>query len=78
MDDKIKLYQLPSCPYCARVREALDARGVEYETIDVPKEKGKREEVFAISTQCLVPVLKCGNEVVTDTARIIEYINTRF
>lgn len=78
MDDMVKLYQLQGCPYCARVRESLDAKGVDYEAIDVPKEKEKREEVFAVSAQCLVPVLLCGKEAITDAVRIVEFIKKRF
>ncbi len=42
----IKLYQLESCPYCRRVRGVLDAKGLEYEKVDVPLDREERKELF--------------------------------
>lgn len=75
MEEKIRLYQLSTCPYCARVREVLEVKGVEFEIVNVPQDKADREELFEISAQRLVPVLVVGEEVVSDSERIIEFIN---
>jgi glutathione S-transferase len=56
MSDLI-LYELPGCPYCAKVTDKLAELGLEYESREVPRAHGERTEVKAISGQTGVPVL---------------------
>jgi len=72
----IKLYQFESCPYCRRVRVALEAKGIDYEKIEVPLYRSERKELFELSGQYQVPVLIDGDKVISDSSRIIEYLNT--
>ncbi|MES3160276.1 MAG: glutathione S-transferase N-terminal domain-containing protein [Halorubrum sp.] len=51
------LYELPGCPYCAKVTDKLAELGLEYESIEVPRSHGERTEVKAVSGQTGVPVL---------------------
>ena len=51
------LYELPGCPYCAKVTDKLAELGLEYESIEVPRSHGERTEVEAVSGQTGVPVL---------------------
>lgn len=74
----VRLYQFESCPYCRRVRGVLEAKGVEYEKVDVPADKGERKELFEISGQYLVPVLVDGGKVISDSERIIAYLDERY
>ncbi|MFC6990149.1 glutaredoxin family protein [Haloplanus sp. GCM10025708] len=53
----LQLYQLPGCPYCAKVRHKLDELGVDYETHEVPSSHADRTEVKEISGQTGVPVV---------------------
>ena len=53
----ITLYELPGCPYCAKVIDKLDELGVEYDSIDVPRSHGDRTEVEEVSGQTGVPVI---------------------
>lgn len=53
----INLYELPGCPYCAKVRRKLDELGLEYQVTEVPASHDEREEVLAISGQTEVPVI---------------------
>ncbi|MFB6123036.1 MAG: glutaredoxin family protein [Haloferacaceae archaeon] len=53
----LQLYQLPGCPYCAKVRSKLDELGVDYETHEVPRAHDERTEVKALSGQAGVPVI---------------------
>ncbi|ELY93790.1 glutaredoxin [Natrialba hulunbeirensis JCM 10989] len=61
----ITLYNLPGCPFCAKVRSTLDELELEYDVIDVERDHGKRTEVEAVSGQTGVPVL-------TDEANDVE------
>ena len=51
------LYELPGCPYCAKVIDTLDELGLEYESRTVPRSRGDRTEVKEVSGQAGVPVL---------------------
>ncbi|MFB6136361.1 MAG: glutaredoxin family protein [Halobacteriaceae archaeon] len=53
----LELYELPGCPYCAKVKRKLDELGLEYESHQVPASHGERTEVRAVSGQTGVPVL---------------------
>jgi len=53
----LALYELQSCPYCAKVRRALDDLNLDYESRSVPSARRNREEVREVSGQSGVPVL---------------------
>ena len=53
----ITLYELPGCPYCAKVIDTLTELGVEYDSIEVPRSHGERTEVKEVSGQTGVPVI---------------------
>ena len=54
---QLALYNLQGCPYCKKVRRALDDLGLDYETYSVPRSRSKRTEVYEASGQYGVPVL---------------------
>ena len=56
MSDLI-LYELPGCPYCAKVVSKLDDLGLAYESREVPRSHSERTEVKEVSGQTGVPVL---------------------
>ncbi len=53
----LTLYELPGCPYCAKVKDKLAALDLEYESIEVPRSHSERTEVEAVSGQTGVPVI---------------------
>ncbi len=75
----IKLYNLEHCPYCRRVREKLSELNLEYEKIDVPREKSERQEVIAVSGQPSVPVLVDGDVIIADDDdKAIAYLEGKY
>ena len=70
----IKLYQLERCPWCAAVRQGLANVGQEYEIIEVPRDRARRDQVEELSGQRIVPVLVDGDTVVWDSRRIVRYL----
>lgn len=74
----ITLFQVEWCPYCHRVREALTELGLDYETVNVPAGRSERTEVIELSGQERVPVIKDGDLVVADSARIVEYLDETY
>jgi len=53
----IELYELPGCPYCAKVKRKLDDLDLEYEVVQVPASHGDRDAVEELTGQTGVPVL---------------------
>ena len=53
----LRLYELPGCPYCAKVKDKLAELDLDYESVEVPSAHSAREEVEAVSGQTGVPVL---------------------
>lgn len=74
----IRLYQLERCPWCAAARQGLANVGVEYEIVEVPREREARREVQEMTGQALVPVLVDGDTVVWDSRRIVRYLYSTY
>jgi glutathione S-transferase len=76
----LELYQFEGCPHCARVREALDALGLDYLVRTVTHRMEGRARVRAVSGQDLVPVLVDPErrEVVVESERILDYLEARY
>jgi glutathione S-transferase len=60
---------------CGRVERKLRAAGIDHDTVRVPFRTKERPEVEAVSDQRWVPVLVHGEEVVSDSHRIVEYVD---
>jgi glutathione S-transferase len=50
---------------------------VEYETVRVPYRRGNRPEIEELTGQNRVPVLVDGDEIVSDSRRITQYLDWR-
>jgi len=75
------LYELPGCPYCAKVVTKLEELGVEYESREVPRSHGERTEVEEISGQTGVPVIiDEANDVhgMPESDDIVEYLEQQY
>ena len=75
---KLKLYNLELCPYCEMVRKKLDDLKLTYEKIEVPTYRHQRTEVFDVSGQYTVPVLKDGDVVLSDENEIVAYLDQAY
>jgi len=74
---QLELYSLQGCPYCKKVRRALDDLGLEYETHPVPRSRSDRTAVYEASGQYGVPVLvdqTAGIEGMAESNDIIDYL----
>jgi glutathione S-transferase len=61
------------CP-CGAVARRLNKLGIEYRTERVPRRRSRRPEIVELTKQPYVPVLVDGNEVVSDSHRIGQYL----
>ncbi|WP_027338828.1 glutathione S-transferase family protein [Halonatronum saccharophilum] len=75
----IKLYQFETCPFCKKVRDKLESMGLDYEKVEVPRDRGKRTDIKELSGQIKVPVIQDSDgTVVNDSAKIIEYLEENY
>jgi len=64
------------CP-CGTVERRLRREKVEHRTERVSQRRGWRPEIDELTSQTRVPVLVDGDEVISDSKRILEYLAFR-
>jgi glutathione S-transferase/RNA polymerase-associated protein len=74
--DLIRCLRIPFSTNVERVALAAGHKGIDIEWVDV--DPGDRSPVEAVSGQPLVPVLIAGDEVVSDSPRILDWLEARF
>ncbi|WCL51139.1 glutathione S-transferase N-terminal domain-containing protein [Leptospira sp. GIMC2001] len=78
----IKIYQFPTCPYCARVIRTLDSLGLEsgkdYELIEAYRGTKGREEVVQLGGINQVPFMVDGETKMYESNDIIHYLKNKF
>ncbi len=77
----LELYELPGCPYCAKVKRKLDELGLEYTSHEVPSSHAQRDEVEQVSGQTGVPVLvdnSNGIEGMPESDDIVAYLDRTY
>jgi glutathione S-transferase len=65
------------CP-CGAVARRLNKLGVSYRTERVRRRRSARPEIVELTQLPYVPVLVDGEEVVSDSHRILEYLEWRY
>lgn len=77
----ITLYELPGCPFCAKVTSKLDELGLDYDTIEVPSSHAARTEVTEVSGQTGVPVIvdeEHGVSGMAESGDIVQYLEETY
>lgn len=74
----VTLYHVDWCPECAVVRDKLADLGVSYEDIVVPDSRSMRKQVYEVSGQYFVPVLKDGDTILTETHEILSHLDSHY
>ncbi|HKH22949.1 MAG TPA: glutathione S-transferase N-terminal domain-containing protein [Solirubrobacterales bacterium] len=65
------------CP-CGAAARRLDRLGLEYRTERVPRRRSRRPEIVELTGLPFVPVLIDGDEVISDSRRILQYLDWRY
>ncbi|GAP98061.1 glutathione S-transferase family protein [Leptolyngbya sp. NIES-2104] len=73
----LELYQFEMSHYVEKVRLILDYKGLPYRKIEVTPGIGQIE-LFQLSGQRKVPVLKDGSEIIADSTAIAEYLDRKY
>jgi glutaredoxin len=63
---RIRLFIKRGCGWCDEASDWLDARGFEYEQLDVTANPASRREMLALSGQTLAPVIEVDGQVLAD------------
>lgn len=73
----LELFILESCPYCKKVINYLDEKGMKYTTIDI-RDKASEDSLIRIGGKRQVPFLvdKDRNIQMYESNDIIEYLKT--
>ncbi|NCO97417.1 MAG: NrdH-redoxin [Candidatus Aenigmarchaeota archaeon CG_4_10_14_0_8_um_filter_37_24] len=76
---KVKEYGTQTCPWCVRVKEFFDENNVEYEYVDVGKDRGAAMEMIEKTGQRGVPVIEIDGEIIVgfDEPRIREKLGLK-
>jgi len=80
--EDLALYFFEACPYCVRVRHALERLGLQIELRDIREEPRYRQELVAARGRGTVPVLRIrsaeGDRWMPESADIVRYLEERF
>ncbi len=76
----LTLYQFEECPFCAKVRSALEKLKAPYRKVNVPRnrEDPLRKKLFQESGVPTVPVLEIDGRFIGDSEDIVKYLEGRF
>jgi len=61
---RIRIYSTEWCPYCARAKRLLDARGYAYDTVDLTGDDSARDALVAQTGMRTVPQIFVDGELV--------------
>jgi len=73
----LELYQFELSQYSEKVRLILDYKGLTYRKIEVIPGIGQ-VELFQMTGQRKVPVLKDGNQIIADSTEIAKYLDSQY
>ncbi|MEM8502143.1 MAG: glutathione S-transferase family protein [Cyanobacteria bacterium P01_D01_bin.1] len=73
----LELHQFEASHYCEKVRLILDYKQLPYKTVEVVPGVGQID-LYRLSGQRQVPVLKDGDEVVPDSTAIARYLDKKY
>ena len=77
LDTTMTLYHVSWCPECEVVRRKLAQLDLPYEDVTVPDFRPLRKQVFDVSGQYYVPVLKDGDLILTETDEILAHLDSK-
>ncbi|KEI18054.1 glutaredoxin domain-containing protein [Clostridium haemolyticum] len=60
----IKVYSVPNCPWCEKVKKYLNSKKVDYEYINIKDDLEAREELIELTNQTSVPVIDIDGNIV--------------
>ncbi len=66
MPKSVRLFIKPACPWCIEAKEWLDAREVNYETLNVTSDPDARKEMLDLTGQTKAPSIDVDGDILAD------------
>ena len=63
MQPEVVIYSTPTCTYCAAAKRWFNEHGVQYTEHDVTKDPARAAEMYRLTGQNAVPVIRVGGQV---------------
>lgn len=60
----VKVYSIPDCPWCVKVKKYLNSKNIEFEDINVQENVDGREEMISLTHQSSVPVINVDGNII--------------
>jgi glutaredoxin 3 len=60
----VKVYSIPECPWCKKVKAYLNSKNVFFTDINVETDVNSREALAKLSPEMTVPVLEINGQVI--------------
>lgn len=75
----VKVFTTPGCPYCLTLKEFLKENNIDFEEVDVSKDKEAAKEMIEKSGQMGVPVVEIDGQIVVgfDKEKICELLKIK-
>ena len=64
MKKKVIVYSTTTCPYCVMAKDFLKDNNVEFEDVDVSRDRARAQEMVNKSGQMGVPVIDIDNNII--------------
>jgi glutaredoxin-like YruB-family protein len=79
VDNMVKLFVTPACPYCFTLKEFFKEHNIEFEEIDVSKNEKAREEIIKKTGKMEAPVVEIDGQIVIgfDKEKICKLLNIK-
>lgn len=61
---KVIVYSTPTCPYCVYTKNFFKEKGVQFEDVDVSRDRSRAMEMVEKSGQMGVPVIDIGGKII--------------
>ncbi|MBL4634009.1 MAG: glutathione S-transferase family protein [Kofleriaceae bacterium] len=74
--EAVTLYQFELCPFCHKVKAALDVKGIPYNKVEVNPMTKKELPELDSNERRKVPVLKIGEELISDSTAILAHLES--
>lgn len=63
-EKQVKVYSTPTCPWCKRAKQFLDANHIQYQDLNVAEDKAARDEMLNLTHQMAVPTIAIDGQFV--------------
>ena len=65
----IKVYSIPDCPWCQKVKKYLELQQVEFQEVNIESDLDGRKELLALTKQLSVPVTSINGRLIVGFER---------